>query len=103
MRNVHTITAVLLLALLFVPVAGCKTATGGDREFDLDQAIAYTQLTLEIAQQGLTLYQLEMLSAGQPVDAVEVELWKKRIQFLRDQLTELMAVRVAQQPAAAIK
>jgi hypothetical protein len=104
-----TFTRSLVVALLLVgvvgaalPLTGCQTPQA-EQKFDLDQAIAYTQLTLEIAQQGLTLYQLEMISAGKPVDAVKVELWKKRIQFLQDQLTELMAVRAAQQPAAAIK
>lgn len=96
--------ALLALLLLGVagatlPLAGCQTPQV-EQKFDLDQAIAYTQLTLEIAQQGLSLYQLEMISAGKPVDTIKVELWKTRIQFLQDQLAELMAVRAAQQPAA---
>ena len=95
MRNVHTITAVLLLVLLFVPVAGCKTTAGGDREFDIDQAIAYTQLALDVTEQGLAIYELKMAEAGQPVNEAQLALWKKRIGFLREQLNELMAVRAA--------
>ena len=102
----RSLTRSLVVALLLIgvvgatlPLAGCQTPQA-EQKFDLDQAIAYTQLTLEIAQQGLTLYQLEMISAGKPVDTIKVELWKTRIQFLQDQLAELMAVRAAQQPAA---
>ena len=94
MKKSFTRKAILVgLVLIFALSCGCKT-TGG--QFDLDQAIAITQITLTVAEQGLEIYELHLdREATRDEGIVEMERKFKleRIAFLREQLTELMKVR----------
>lgn len=85
---------VILLLVAFCSV-GCKT-TGG--RFDINQAIAITQLALTVAEQGLEIYQIQLDRAtGREMEVAQIELQlkKDRINFLREQLTELLKARTA--------
>ena len=103
-----TMTRIMTAALVMALVAGCITIRTPEgtttTSVDLDTVIAIGQLSFDLAQQGLELWQQYQASNTQRDEvAYQAELLERqlRLQSLKDALTELYKIKAGEPVATA--